>query len=536
MPKLAISAEKLIKIFKDEFSKEEADPDVSKIKVNNVIGKLAFFYEKIRNMVDYREEHLLRKHAILRFLKRNVFFSDALMMEMDTLKKAKLLIHELIRAKYVANESLPENKIKKISVIIDKYLLLRLKYLRGKHKRNDKKITGWLLSVAACEIEREIDPAVLDRALAGCMYEIMKRQVVIMDNKISDADKQILIYIALHRALLKYDYDLISFLVLRLYWPDWIKDPDEQKIEIVAKGLDKLIDFIDRRINHSLSHKLLKLSSKYSVFFLVLRDVLIDNKDRVDEILENRKLLSDEVKKVCDRKYKSARMRLYRSAVNSIIYIFITKMALALVLEMPYDLYVLKSFRYLSLIINIAFPPLLMLLVVSFIRVPGENNTALITQGIMALLYSENDNKKIKVKRTVKRGSFFSNLFVLLYLATFLISFGIIYKLLHKLNFSIFSMLLFFFFLCLISFFGVRIRNSAKEMVVIRKKDNFISVLVDFFTLPFLTAGRWLSFNLSKINVFVFIFDFIIEAPFQTFIEIMEDWFAFLREKKEELY
>jgi len=54
--------------------------------------------------------------------------------------------------------------------------------------------------------------------------------------------------------------------------------------------------------------------------------------------------------------------------------------------------------------------------------------------------------------------------------------------------------------------------------------------------LPFLKVGQFVSEKISKINIFVFILDFIIEAPFQVFLEVIEDWFAFLKQKKEEIY
>ena len=68
------------------------------------------------------------------------------------------------------------------------------------------------------------------------------------------------------------------------------------------------------------------------------------------------------------------------------------------------------------------------------------------------------------------------------------------------------------------------------------KKENPLVFLINLFTLPFLRVGHWMSEKFSKINVFVFILDFIIEAPFKIFLEVIEDWIAFLKEKREEIY
>jgi hypothetical protein len=38
---------------------------------------------------------------------------------------------------------------------------------------------------------------------------------------------------------------------------------------------------------------------------------------------------------------------------------------------------------------------------------------------------------------------------------------------------------------------------------------------------------------MSKVNIFIFIFDFIIEAPFKVLIEIAEDWIKYVKERKD---
>jgi hypothetical protein len=52
---------------------------------------------------------------------------------------------------------------------------------------------------------------------------------------------------------------------------------------------------------------------------------------------------------------------------------------------------------------------------------------------------------------------------------------------------------------------------------------------------PILKTGKRFSLELSKINIFNFILDFVIETPFKIILEIVEDWLGFLREKKEEV-
>jgi hypothetical protein len=53
--------------------------------------------------------------------------------------------------------------------------------------------------------------------------------------------------------------------------------------------------------------------------------------------------------------------------------------------------------------------------------------------------------------------------------------------------------------------------------------------------MPILQMGKWLSSEMSNINVFVYVLDFIIEAPFKTFVDIFEAWIYYLKEEKDKI-
>ncbi len=133
------------------------------------------------------------------------------------------------------------------------------------------------------------------------------------------------------------------------------------------------------------------------------------------------------------------------------------------------------------------------------------------------------------------RGGIGRVLFRTAYAATFLITFSLLYAFLGALKFTWVSSLIFIFFLCIVSFFAFRLRVAAREFVVIETLASFRTVILDFFSLPILRAGQWLSESVSRINIFIFFFDFIIETPYKIFLNVLEDCFAFMKEKKEEL-
>ena len=53
--------------------------------------------------------------------------------------------------------------------------------------------------------------------------------------------------------------------------------------------------------------------------------------------------------------------------------------------------------------------------------------------------------------------------------------------------------------------------------------------------MPFIQVGRRLTTAISQINIVLFIFDFIIEAPFKGIFAFFEQWFLFLRTQREKL-
>jgi hypothetical protein len=61
-------------------------------------------------------------------------------------------------------------------------------------------------------------------------------------------------------------------------------------------------------------------------------------------------------------------------------------------------------------------------------------------------------------------------------------------------------------------------------------------IFIDLFSLPVIRVGRWLSAQWARYNIVVVLVNFLIDMPFQRFVEFLEQWRAFLREKKEEIH
>ena len=91
------------------------------------------------------------------------------------------------------------------------------------------------------------------------------------------------------------------------------------------------------------------------------------------------------------------------------------------------------------------------------------------------------------------------------------------------------------FFLAFVSFFSIVVTKDVKNLIIVQKRDSFFGFLIDLFYMPIIAVGKWLSGKASKLNFFVFIFDFIIEAPFKVLLDIAEDWTRYVRERKDNM-
>lgn len=521
--------EELLSIYKRPYLTEE-EKHLPKIQVSTLTSKVAFLYEKIRNVIDYKAEHLLRKNAIKRILRRRLTLGS------NAKKVAAPLVYELIQARYLQNNTIPENKISQTANIIHKYILLMNDvFSKGKIEKNEKRnLMDWLLALAACEIEDLFTTSFKQEALVRFMYKIMKRSIV-WSEELSKEDRDIQIYIAVHRCLLKSDREIITFRLFNLYYPQWQKLDCEDEISKLATNIYSLYKLSQSQIDHKLSFRLLRVIRKFTAPFIILENVILKNQDQAEEFFSSPKLLSEKIQDACSEAYREKRKKLTRSSIRAIIYIFLTKMLLALILEVPYDLYIAGTIHRLPLLINIIFHPFLLFLVALIIRVPKEENTNKIIKVITKIVYQGEEEDFEKIKPITTRHILFSVLFNFVYLLAFGLSFGLIILGLSRLQFNLASGALFLLFLSLVSFFGIRNREQARELIVVGERERIRTAIIDFLAIPILRAGRWISLNFSKINIFVFVFDFIIEAPFKAFIEIIDDFFAFIKEKKEEI-
>ncbi|MFH0988151.1 MAG: hypothetical protein V1763_02160 [Parcubacteria group bacterium] len=511
-------------------------PVEEKIVVNTVLSKAALAYEKVRNVLDYKEEHLFRKNAIYRILKRKlvlerVILENYLLDYYHQDNVAEHLLRELIRGGYLIGD-VPLKMIEEVDAIILKYNLLfnEIKKLEG---RLERKRFDYLMEMEAVEIEDLLIPATKEKALVRAMFSVMNSRLQLGDVKLDEKVKEMQLYLACHRALYKWDEGMLRHLLLTLYYPGW-NNADKALIEKVANNINKIQLEMESQLNHPWRREIGKIVQRQAVVFWTIQDMIEVNDDDADAVFSNPEKLESEVKKSCERRYKTVRTKLFGAVARSIVYVFFTKMILALAIEFPVDYYLSGGVNYFTSAINISFPPLLMLIVAISIRFPKKENTAKILDETKQIVFGSGEEKKYVLKAPRKRGIVTKFIFNLIYIVTFLFSIAVICWLLYQIHFNVASAFIFVLFLTLVSYFGIRIRRPVQEIMAVERRATLSGALIEFFALPFVSMGRWMSGKFSKINFIIFFLDFIIEAPFKLLINVIEDLFGFLKEKKDE--
>lgn len=508
-------------------------PAMERIKVSYAASAISFLYEKVRNTVDYKEELLLRKYATERILNRLIF------IEGKRDKIGESLLTDLIRGRYFSNDTIEVSKIYETDRIIKRYLTLfdKIKF-NDIQKKDARKIIDWLIGIAAFEIEKNLVSYEKEEALCEFIYNTIRKDIIIKDGFLNESQQTTQIYLAILRIVLRADKSIISYYLMKAYWTDWFGDNWILASDELAANIFSTEKVVDKDLVHPASDKFLRFFKRRAVVYFIIFDLISKNIAETEEKMASSKLnFLEDVREACALRYKKARETLSRTFKRSVIYIFVTKIALAFVIEVPYELFTVAKINYTSLGINVIFHPSLMYLVGSSIKMPKEKNTAQIIREAEYVVYKK---KKEEPPPYINKFSFSTSsisggVFFIFYAVMFAITFGSIIFILRKLEFNFVSGALFVFFVSVVSFFAFKISQPVRELIVIDKKDTLVDIVIDFFFIPVMHFGRWLSERFSQVNVFVFALDFIIEVPFKTFVKIFDDWVRFLKEKKEEM-
>lgn len=495
-----------------------------KITVNDLLSKIASWYEKFRTAMDYGSEETIPRRAIERMLKRMLF------LETNSTSISKDLIRELIWAGYFPNATVPHSLIEEVGNSIDIHLKLKREIGKQKVLSSDN-LNEFILEILSCEIFYILLPNKEKEAVANFMFRVLSKSITIEEE--SEQTKDIQVFLAIRKSFARDDIAFLRYKLFRQIFGRLSESNFENIVKNFANGYKE----IKTQLTYPKKERILAHIKRVTPPFLILFELLIQEKGNIKLLASDQEVLRERVFEICERKYKTIKGKIQRAIIRSFIFILFTKAIIAIAVEGAFESIFLGRIQWLSITLNTVIPPAIMGIVGITIRTPSEQNSQTIFNDVQKLLFIEDPviAKELLIKTKEKnKVSFKDYVFSALWIFTILLAFGIILFFLNILHFNILSKTIFIFFIAIISFLSYRIYQTANSYTVV-KKQNILTPIFEFFFIPVIRVGRQLTEGFAQINFILLVIDFIIEAPFKGLIGFFEQWFMFVAAKREEL-
>ncbi len=480
--------------------------------------KLSTAYEQLRNVAEYAEEHLLLQRAIRRFYRRSINFYTL----QHLAKIGEELITELTLASYIPNRTYGMSAARALDQLVKHHLGTYQQLIKARAPRDTA--AAWILDLLAVETEGLLNPHSHYDAFITFAYEhylgLLPRKAFTASRR-ERQDYETALYVAVHQALLKSDAAVVRHELLRTFRQD-SRD---------ARGFIRFNHMVNRLYVSPQTQRLNRVIGKYGAPMRILKN-LIESRPDMLELLGDRQAFLDAYDIQIRQEYQQARRRLNKGLSRSIAFIFITKVLVGVAVEIPYDLLMAGSVAMLPLTINIAFPPLYMAALKLGLKPPSLNNASALRYYIEQAVYTH-ESPLTRPLRVAPHAT--SPASRVLYGVVFLVPFAIIISVLSLLDFNIVQGAIFFLFLCTASFLGFRLSRMVSELELVTKQSGFVEATRDFFYLPFIIAGQWVSGKYAQVNVVAFVLDMAIELPLKTILRLARQWITFVNEKRENL-
>ncbi len=500
------------------------------LEVSEITKKMAKAYEWIRNAIEIREEHLLRRAAIERIIKRQIFVEEKKRID------AKEVLLELIRAGYLKNSSISETEVPKFQEKVE--ILLPL--VDDLEISSSPKIFNFFASILSYEFEKIIDEEFFkkEKLLANFCFSKLKPLIKSYPKDITQKENDLLLYLSILKIIFKSDEAILKN-YLFFSWFDDLKEKNKETINQLKTNRIKVIEQIEKYLSSPYFSKYQTFVKKYKIcfwlYFEALEElaILSENKNEFYQKVESREKVLKTIKRIYLRKINKTSKKMKRVIFRSIIFLLLTKTILALILEYPYEKYLEKNINYFSLLTNIFFHPIcLVFFGISSFKIQNQLET--IQNSIEEMFFEKKPKKNILPSR-ISRPSGVGN-FVLrtLWTISFIFIWFLIIKILIMIKFNLISIVLFVVFLSLVFYLGWRAQNLKRELIL-KEKETFLGIIALFFALPIIKLGEWISRKFSRYNIFIYILDFLIESPFKFVLKFLEKWIFYTKEKKEEI-
>jgi len=518
--------------------------DSAFIHVDEIASKVAKLYEKVRKIIDWKEENLLRRNAIERILQRGLIseVSNFNFVKIKPDVVAESLVHELIRGGHLPNDEIPETKISSVSQILKKYIFVLQKAPFDSNSNFPLKsrinLFNWIWEIAACEIEETLAPPVKEEALIEAMTLLMVERIKIVPREaVSEEERNILTYIAVHRTLFDLDDAIISYHLLIQKYQPW-KNPTEAFWQNITQNILTIKESLQKELNHPLSKDFFNICERTDSSFTLLGDIFDEYRAEPEKLLpavidkENFKNL---LTSYYQKRLKSLKGRLFKIAIFSTLSVFVSNWFTFFIVEIPLAHLFYEGFSPLAAIVDFVVPSLAMFALVAIIKPPAPSNLPKVIEMTSRFIYKNERKELYEIKPKSKRGWLSLIILSLLYSFGCLISFGSIAWAFYKATLPITSVIFDTLTIALNVFAALVVRNKSKEITV-EEKSSFWEFVIDVLSLPVAEIGSWIANKWKEYNLASVFFNVFIEIPFVSFISFIENWRGFLKERKASIH
>jgi hypothetical protein len=496
--------------------REQSDK-ADKVHVVGAGGLVTAAYEQLRNAAEYADEHLLLQKAIKRFYKRMFLTQSSDFIA----KSADELVTELTFAEYLPNDSVSEDTVQEVNHLAAAYHHVYTQIQSSRTVGNGRGDT-WAIDVLSVEIARLFRDTSVNESFVQFAFDHFKQTTdfTALFGGIQPIDTEPALYVAVHRSLAKSDQAIIRSALLRRY----------NQVPTDFAGYCQVNAELNRLFESETTEKLAHYVDRQGAPLRILARML-ESGSNVGELLARKSRFLSAYQEQVESEYTSINRRINRGIVKSVIFLIITKFLVGFVIEIPYDFAVQGGIVWRSLLINLFFPPVYMVLLRATLATPSQANTTRLVSQAEEMFYGSTARQVGRLK-----SSTFGTAYNVAYALIFLLVFAAVsWLLMTFFDFAIPHLLVFFIFLSGASFLGFRLSRMIREIESVDSLQNSVTTLRDFFYMPFVVAGRWMSEKYAQINFVSMILDMVIELPLKSLLRIIRQWSAFISSKKDQL-
>lgn len=526
---LSETIQKLLSSLKDIPAPRMRD-EFTRLKVSQTVSLFALLYEKVRTILQVKEEHIFLRSAIERIIKRRLSLNKTGKHE------ASNLLRELMWARYIPNGSVDENDIRSVQNIIDTYIYFFHQIIK-KGANNNENIRKRLFEMMTCEIEEVIAARSAQREMlfSYVLFQSIRYSLTYahQDEEYIDA----LLFLVIEKIFRKSDvpYQRYHLFILMHKPISHMSQYERKNLSDTFISIQAFLDTIHHNPKRELFEKYVK---KQLPPFRVLFTLIRHNSEETQKILSNKERLWNEVVKECHMKYKDARRRVIDQTIRASIYIILLKILVAGLIEYPLYYFWFGLYAFIPVFISTFFFPFILWAMVLTFSIPGKDNTRRIYLRILDILCTEKQQKQEAGKKgnIQKQAHPYYIFFMVIYTVIFILTLGGIIFILTVLKFNFISQVVFLLFLSVVFYIAYRIRQVSQEYLF-RKKKSILSSFLYMFFVPYISFGKLVSqfFSSLDLSFITNSIDFIIETPFKLVIEVFDEWSSFIREKKEDI-